>query len=225
MESTLAQKAVSLALKGKWDEALNLNLQIISISENDIDALNRLARCYSELGKVDKAVSTSKKVLKLDSANPIALKCIQKWKSVTRSKSNFQETITESFLEESGKTKIVPLLNPGENSVFANLNSGDEVKLSAHTHKVSVIDPEGKYVGRLPDDVAARLRNLIKKGVKYQVLVKSVDFRSISVFIKEIANKTNITSFPTEKLDYVTFTPPELVHRDTPESVSEEAIE
>lgn len=223
MENTLAQKAVNFALKGKWEEAKETNLQILSTSPNDPEALNRLARCYSELGDVDHAVSTTQKVLKIDPTNSIAQKCLSKWKGVTHEKGKVKDmSSSESFLEESGKTKIVTLLNPGDSGFFANLDSGDEVNLSAYAHKVSVTDNSGKYIGRLPDDVAARLRTLLKKGVKYQVLIKSVDLHKVSVFIKEIGNKSGLTSFPPEKIDYVTFTPPELVHRDVPEMSSAE---
>lgn len=223
MENTLAQKAVGLALTGKWSEALELNLQILEMTPNDLEALNRLARCYSEIGNVAKAVSTTQKVLKIDPQNTIAQKCLLKWKSVKHGKIRNKESVSsESFLEESGKTRIVPLLNPGESSIFANLDSGEEVKLSAYAHKVSVTDWDGKYIGRLPDDVAARLRGLLKMGVKYQVLIKSIDAHNVSVFIREIDNKSGLTSFPPEKIDYVTFTPPELVHRDSPETPNSE---
>jgi hypothetical protein len=40
------------------------------------------------------------------------------------------------------------------------------------------------------------------------------------VFIREVErgkNVSSILSFPIEKIDYVSFTPPELVHKDTPE--------
>ena len=226
MENSLAQKAVSLALKGNWKEALDINLQIIAGFANDVDALNRLARCYSELGKTNDAVKTSQKVLKIDSENSIAQKCLLKWKSVTPGKSHttIDPRAAESFLEESGKTRIVPLLNPGDSNIFANLDSGDEVKLSAYAHKVSVTDMDGKYIGCLPDDIAARLRGLLKTGAKYQVLIKSINAHNISVFIRELENKAGITSFPPEKIDYVTFTPPELVHRDHPEISSQEEI-
>ncbi len=225
MENKLAQKSIELALNGKWDEASKLNLQIIASSPNDVDALNRLARCYSELGKTDKALETTKKVLEIEPANTIAQKCLVKWKNITRTDGRPKEPYrAESFLEESGKTKIVQLLNPGDRNVFANLDSGDEVDLSAHAHKVSVIDPEGKYVGCLPDDVAARLRGLLKNGVKYQVLIKSIDLKNVSVFIRETDNKTGLTSFPPERIDYVTFTPPELVHRDIPEMANSEEV-
>jgi tetratricopeptide (TPR) repeat protein len=218
METSLAQKAVSSALAGKWEEALKFNLEILSGTPEDVDALNRLARCYSETGDQKKAKATTQKVLKIDPVNSIAQKCLLKWNNTRPGECHKScATSGESFLEESGKTKMITLLNPGDSSIFANLDSGDEVKLAAFAHKVSVTDDDGKYIGCLPDDLAARLRNFMKKGNKYQVLVKSIDSKDVTVLIRELENKTGIASFPPEKIDYVTFTPPELVHRDVPE--------
>ncbi len=223
METSLAQKAVGYALTGAWQEAIKINLEIIAKNPADIDALNRLARCYSETGSSQKAVATTQKVLKLDPVNPIAQRCLLKWKAAKPGGNHkFFSPPAEAFLEESGKTKMVTLVNPGGSSVFANLNSGDEVKLAPSAHKVSVTDDAGKYIGRLPDDLAARIRNLLKQGNKYQVLLKSTGGKDISVLIKELENKTGIASFPPEKIDYVSFTPPELVHRDIPEMANEE---
>jgi len=226
MENSLAQKAVSLALAGEWQEALKTNLEILAILPEDIDSLNRLARCYSETGDTLRAVATTQKVLKIDPVNPIAQRCLSKWKTAKPGDNHKASPSGEAFLEESGRTKMITLLNPGESSLFANLNSGDELKLSAYAHKVSVIDLDGKYIGRLPDDLAARIRNLLKNGNKYQVLVKSIDEKDVTVLIRELENKTGVASFPPEKIDYVTFTPPELVHRDIPEmSNVEEVVE
>lgn len=227
MDTTLAQKAISLALAGNWQEALKINLEILSITHEDTDALNRLARCYSETGEIDKAVATTQKVLKIDPDNTIAQKCIFKWKAFKPSESNSSPAPSgEVFLEESGKTKMITLVNTGDQNVFANLDSGDEVKLAAFAHRVSVVDNAGRYIGRLPDDIAARLKNMIKKGNKYQTLIKSIDLKDVTVLIRELENKTGISSFPPEKLDYVSFTPPDLVHRDVPEmSNTEESME
>lgn len=223
MEASLAQKAVSYALSGDWQEALKINLLILSQTPADVDALNRLARCYSEIGITAKAEATTQKVLKIDPRNSIAQKCLLKWKTVRPDENHKSFTPSgEAFLEESGKTKMVTLVNPGDSSLFANLNSGDEVKLLPYAHKVSVVDDTGKYIGRLPDDLAARLRNFLKKGNKYQVLIKSVDSKDVTVLIKELENKSGITSFTPEKIDYVSFTPPELVHRDVPEMPNED---
>jgi tetratricopeptide (TPR) repeat protein len=226
METSLAQKAVAYALSGNWQEAQNINLQILSENAEDVDALNRLARCYSELGLASKAVATTQKVLKIDPVNSIAQKCLLKWKSA-RPDSYGRKAVApsgEAFLEESGKTKMVLLMNPGDTNVFANLDSGDEVKFAPYAHKVSVVSEDGKYIGRLPDDLAARLRQFLKKGNKYQVLIKSIDSKDVTVLIRELENKTGITSFPPEKMDYVSFTPPELVHRDIPEMSNSEEI-
>ncbi|MCX6704367.1 MAG: tetratricopeptide repeat protein [Candidatus Woesebacteria bacterium] len=222
MDTSASQTAVSLALSGKWSEAIKANLEIISDSPEDTDAINRLARAYWELGKISEAREATKKVLKIDPVNPIALKCVEKWKVAGNNDIRSSGlTITENFLEEPGKTKLVTLLNLGDSKIFANLDPGEEVKLFSHAHKVSINTLDGKYIGCLPDDLAARLRNLIKAGRKYQVLMKSVDPKEITVFIRELEKGPKVLdtpSFPTEKIDYVSFTPPELIHKDAPET-------
>ena len=102
---------------------------------------------------------------------------------------------------------------------MAKLDAADEVALTPHSHRVSVITREGKYVGRLPDDLSARIRNLIKKGNNYQVLIKSVDPEDVKVFIREVKRGKlagNIASFSTEKLDYITYSSPEIVRKKDP---------
>lgn len=195
METTLAQKAISLALSGEWNKAIEVNLQILQETDDDIDALNRLARAYAETGNIAKAKEAAKKVVKIDSLNTIALKCLEKWKSIKKIEANRTPTTPiDSFLEESGKTKIVSLLNTGDIKAFLNLGPGEEVKLASFSHKVSVITQDDKYIGRLPDDIAARLKNLIKNRNEYRVFIKSIEPKEITVFIRG-----NIQSFPKER--------------------------
>jgi len=66
MEATLAQKAIDLALSGKWSEAVQANIEILKENPKDIDALNRAARAYAETGNVELARKTAAKVLKID---------------------------------------------------------------------------------------------------------------------------------------------------------------
>jgi tetratricopeptide (TPR) repeat protein len=219
MDLTLAQKAIGLALSGSWEEAAKVNQEILSDTPNDIDALNRLARCYSELGHIDKAKGMAQKVLLVDPLNSIAQKCLEKWAVATNgNKHKVGSSTPESFLEEPGKTKMASLMHLGDGGVLAGVDSGDEVKLLPHAHRVSVTTFDGKYIGRLHDDLAARLRNLLKIGRKYQVLVKSIDpKKEATVFIREVESGVKDSagpSFPTEKIDYVAFTSPELVHKD-----------
>jgi tetratricopeptide (TPR) repeat protein len=216
MES-LAQTAVSLAMNGDWTKAVKTNLQILKQNREDLGALNRLARAYFELGEISKARTTAQKVLKVDPINPIASKCLEKWKGLKAGdKQNHKGLGSESFLEEPGRTKLVNLIHLGGSDVLAKLAAGDAIGLLSHPHRVSAITSDEKYVGRLPDDLAARLGKLIKMGVKYQVLVKSIEKGSVKVFIREIekpVSAKSMISFPGEKIEYVSFTPPELVHK------------
>lgn len=227
MEQSLAQKAVEAALTGKWKEATRLNTLLLKENPKDIDALNRLARAHSELGSIKKAKSFAEKVLKLDPFNSIATKAIIRWKSLRGGQSSVSRPASaEAFLEEPGKTKSVSLINLGDPKLLAKLDSADEVKLTPHSHRVSVITLEGKHIGRLPDDVSARLRNLIQKGNTYQVLVKSIEPDEVKIFIREIKRGKlagDTPSFPAEKIDYVTYSSPDIIRKKDPGPLDEGA--
>jgi tetratricopeptide (TPR) repeat protein len=230
MEISPAQMAVNLALSGNWKEAIKINLEILKENPEDTEALCRLARAYTELGKISLAKDATKKVLEIDPVNTIALKFQEKLKTAKKTVAQpCSQTSPESFLEETGKTKLVTLLNIGKKEVYENLDPGEEVKLFSYSHKVSVNTMDGQYLGKVPDDVAARLKNLIKMGNKYQILIKSIEPRQITVFIREMERGPkvgNVASFSPEKIEYVSFTPPELIHDDTPNvETTEESAE
>jgi tetratricopeptide (TPR) repeat protein len=228
MDTSAASIAVSFALSGKWNEAIDANLEIVKSNPEDTEALCRLARAYAEIGKISDAREALNKVIKIDPINQIATKFLEKLKLAKNyGGATSSPTCNESFLEEPGKTKLIRLLNPGESENLVNLDPGEELNLTAYAHRVSVTTLDGKYVGRLPDDIAARLRNLIKEGNKYQVLIKCVTPKEITVFIRETEKgpgTNGAPSFPPEKIEYVSFTPPELVHSDTPSVETTEEI-
>ena len=217
-----AQDAISAALKGEWDKAIQINESILLNNPQDVDALNRLARAHFGTGNLKSAKECSAKAIKIDPFNSIAQKSLQKWKSMSSSNGKNRHSLNlkvkdaRTFLEESGKTKITSLLHLGESKTIASLGAGDELELNAHQHRVYVATTTGKYVGKLTDDLSARLRRLVKFGNKYEVLVKSVDPNGVKVFIRETERNPKVAdtpSFPTEKIDYISFTPPELIHQ------------
>jgi tetratricopeptide (TPR) repeat protein len=216
MDSDLAQKAINAALTGNWEKAIEINSLILKNKPDDIDSLNRLARAYAEIGKINKAKETATRVLKQDPFNSIATKSLEKWKKLRSVKGKTAgSTNAGSFLEEPGKTKIVSLIHLGDAKILANIDAGDEVHLNHHGHRAGITTMEGKFVGRLPDDVSARLRKLINIGNRYGVWIKSVDKSDVKVFIREISRTPKIgdtPSFSSEKIDYISFTSPELVH-------------
>jgi len=216
MNNSLAQKAIDNALQGKWDEAVDINEKILQEFPDDIDTLNRLAKAYSESGKLKKAKTIAKKVIKIDPYNKIANRCLEKWNSLSDSDASGQKkVISDVFIEEPGKTRLVKLNNVSSRKALAALDCGDEVKLNLHGHRLSVIGDDGKYIGRIPDNIGSRLKKLISIGKEYRVFVKSQEKDEIQVFIKETNSSEkakDIPSFPNEKIEYVSFTSPDLVH-------------
>jgi hypothetical protein len=224
----LINLAIQASLNRNWKEAVKLNTQILKSNPQDIDALNRLAKAMLQTGFKTKSEQTYKKVLKIDKYNPIAtkgLETIKSFKVERKSGSTPAPDFTAAFLEEPGTTKTVSLIRLGDTKVLSHLQPGDEVQLVAREHCVSIVTQNQDYIGRLPDDLASRLRPFLKAGNTYQSWIKSVDLHSksqdkqnLKIFIKELFRSTkyrNIPSFPsTEKLSYAAFTPPELIHGD-----------
>lgn len=200
MDYDLAQKAISEALGGFWEKAVKTNNEILKKFPDDPETLNRLAKAYFELGNIKKAKTICSKIIKSDPLNIIATRNLDKWKSVKNClKSSLKPLQFISFIEEPGKTKLVSLLNLGDFRAVSKLNAGDEVNLNTHTHSVSVTTTEGRYIGKLPDDLAMRLKKLINCGNTYKTFVKSIDSKAVKVFIKEEKRSKkfkNTSSFP-----------------------------
>jgi len=214
----LAQEAIQAALKCEWEEALEINKRIIKNNPKDLDALNRLAKAFIETGDVVKARKTAQKVLGVDPTNNIAINSLEKWKKLTKkdsSKSNKKHGL-EFFIEEPGKTKIVDLIHLGSEKNIGEVDTGDEVKIALGKHRVSVLSEAGSYLGRLPDDISSRIIKLSKAGNVYRAFAKSICPREVKIFIREVERSQrvkDIPSFSTEKINYISFTPPELVHK------------
>ncbi|QQS39522.1 tetratricopeptide repeat protein [Candidatus Woesebacteria bacterium] len=211
MDIDLDNQAVSAALAGKWKEASKINLTILETNPSDVDALNRLARAYAEMGDLPLARATAQKVLKIDAFNSIANKSLNRWKGLKKT-SGQPSTVSKAniFLEEPGKTKIVQLMHLGSAKVIATIDTGDEVKLNTHGHRVNICSCEGKYIGRLSDDLSGHIRNLIRYGNEYSVCIKSVEKEDVTVFIRETKrckDLQDIPSFSSDKIDYMAFDP------------------
>lgn len=188
MEENLTQKSIDLALECKWKEAIKTNLIILKDDSQDIDALNRLAHAYLASGAITKAKKISLNVLKINPTNNIAIKALEKYKQGKQKiRSSERYTLSPSdFIEEPGKTKLTSLINLGSEKIYSCLDTGTEVLLAPHSHKVSVTTYDGEYVGKLTDDLSSRLRKFIKEGNKYKVLIKSATKKDVKVFIRGV---------------------------------------
>ncbi|MBI3397135.1 tetratricopeptide repeat protein [Candidatus Woesebacteria bacterium] len=191
---------------------------MISQHPGDIDALNRLARAHAELGNIKEAKKTAEKVLSIDQFNKIAQRCFDKWKELKSGPLNGTRPISASiFLEEPGKTKIISLLHPGAENVLAQIETGDELKFITHAHRVNLLAQGGEYVGRLPDDLAAKIKLLLSRGYNYKIITMSADKKEVKIFIRETfrpKDSSDLASFPGEKLEYNSHTTREFTNNN-----------
>ena len=195
--SNSKNQAINTALQGDWTRALEINESILEENPNDVETLNRIGLAYTILGKHDKAKKTYQKVLDIDALNSIALKNIKKFTKDSKNQAidiNFK--VNNTFLEETGKTKIVELINLAQIEILSALRTGQAVDLTVKRLKVFVVHSDNKYIGVLPDDVGKRLIKLINGGNKYEAFVRSASHNSVTVFIRELKRALRFKDSP-----------------------------
>lgn len=220
----LRDKAIQTALLGDWQTAITANRQLLDENPKDIDALNRLALAFTITGKINKAKTTYQEVLEIDPLNPIALRNLKNLKAAKSAKNitpGPSLQLNNNFIEESGKTKVVELINIAQPSVVQHLRTGESVELSIKRLKIFVLKSGNQYIGVLPDDIGKRLIKFMKAGNKYEAYLKSVSPHKVVVFIKELKSATRFKNQPS----FLTLSELLVVRSEKPKSKIEEVEE
>lgn len=197
----LQQEAIKAAVNKSWNDAIDLNEKILETYPDDISTLNRLGIAYSMIKKNKKAQENFDKVIKIDPHNQIAKNNLQRLKSNKASGLLNPFIQTVSFIEEPGKSKVIPLVNQAEPKIFSSLNIGEPVELKSCKHKVKIVDQKDIFIGYLPDNISHRLLHLLKAGYKYKAVMKSVNAKSPQVFIQETHITKRLKGVPSFPLD------------------------
>jgi len=189
--------AIQATLEGDWEKAIKLNKALVESDPKDIEALNRLGLAYTILGKHRSAKKAYEQVLSIDSLNSIAIKNLEKLNNDSNKGYEYNITIQVNniFLEESGKTKIVELVNLAQPEILLTLRTGQSVEIAEKRLKIFVSEGK-KYIGVLPDDIGKRLIKHIKGGNKYETYVKSATHQNVSVFIRELKRSARLKDQP-----------------------------
>ena len=74
LKRDLSRDAISLALKGEWERAAEVNRAILELFEGDVEAMNRLGKALMELGQYEEAKQILDKVVLIAPYNNIAKK-------------------------------------------------------------------------------------------------------------------------------------------------------
>ncbi len=198
----LNQEAIKAAVANNWPLAIEHNQKILESNPEDSATLNRLGVALSMFGQIKEALKTFQKALDLDPRNQIAKNNLARLKinKNTELKSPFMQS-TVSFIEEPGRSKVVPLVSQGEPRVFSELTIGETVNLSPSKYKIKIISDNKQFVGYLPDPIAHRLIDLIDAGYKYKTIMKSVNPRTPFIFIQETYASKKLKGAPSFPLD------------------------
>lgn len=200
IKSPTNDAAISAALAQDWREAIRINIQLIKLDKTNIDTLNRLGFAYMQTGQLTSAKRVYKRALTIDPYNQIALKNSKKLSSVKpniKHKNAKKHNISPLlFLEEPGRTKIAPCVNPAPTQTLSTLTPGQEVFLKEKKHCIEIRNSENTYLGALPDDLSYKLIKLLHAGNTYHVIVKNAQKNSLVVMLRERTRGKRFTSQP-----------------------------
>lgn len=184
----LTSQAITLAMEGKWQEAITANNEIIESFPEDAEAYNRLGRAYVELGLYSQAKQVYRQSTELDPHNTIARKNLEKLAVLsedTQAAGASEKVEPHIFIEEMGKAGVVDLFNPAPPEVQAKVIAGDRVYLKPQGRLLNVETGQGVYLGQVDNKHSQRLIKLIGGGNQYTAAITRTAGGKITVIIKE----------------------------------------
>jgi len=184
------QEAISLAMQGRWDEAIDANRSIIEIFPNDLNAYNRLGKALTEMGQYAAARDAYSQALKIDSKNSIAMRNLQRLTLLKGTRQSSGEgharVIPQIFIEETGKTGVAILEQLAPWEVLAKLAPGDSVELVVKGKGLLANNQQGEYIGQIEPKIGMRLAKLIEGGNRYSGTIASAADGEVKVIISEV---------------------------------------
>lgn len=185
--------AIDLATQGEWEEAAQVNREILDLAPTNVEAMNRLGKALTELGRKEQARDVFLSALVLHPSNPIALK------NVARLRAEAEGEQAEAgrppfvrgqgvrasgrLIAESTKSAEVALLPAGAQASAA---PGAPVTLGFRGPMVVVSDEYGSCLGILPPSLSRRLSALMNGGNRYDgVVVSPGDGGAVRVLLRE----------------------------------------
>ena len=175
-------------MKNRWDEAAQVNREILDLFPNEVDAYNRLGKALTELGRYAEAKDAYAQAVKLDPLNGIASKNLQRLGKLAAEGSAApapSPVDPRLFIEESGKTTLTQLSDLRRTEAAAKLSAGDQMQLARKGNQVVVCDQAGNEIGRIEPKLEQDLIRLLDLGNQYSVFVTAASEQSVHVIIRE----------------------------------------
>lgn len=203
----MAEDARRAALDGNWEDAVALNVQIITQSDRDTIAYNRLGRAYIALGQLNEAKDSYTKALHTDPANLIARRNLQRLELMRGSGGKFTAEVTRPaavprtsvFLEEVGRTWVDELVNPGEMLTLADISPGEQLEISNEDDRLIVRRMNGDLLGEIEPKTGRRVLDLMRQGNRYEIYALGLAGQTLRIILRETHRDPSLSttvSFP-----------------------------
>ena len=223
--SQYVDDAIRLAMESRWEEAVELNRQILELFGPDDQSHNRLGKALTELGKLEDARKEYDAALKLNPFNQVAKKNRSKLEVLIQHKGDIRiggaRVDLNLFVEEMGKT-IITALEGSDADVCDRVVPGDVAELQVGGgDTVTLVTVRGVRLGNLEPKQARRLIKFIQGGNRYQAGVTACEGGGeVKVIVRETYQDPKFVgkpSFPQRQKRDVSFRPyarESLVQRD-----------
>lgn len=192
LKRRLQEYSIELASQNRWQEAVDVNLQILSIIE-DASTYNRLGKSYMEQGLYSQAQDAYQQTLRLNPTNVIARKNLTRLEALLARNLDDSVTVREKrqlldprlFITEAGKTAITTLIGVPRSHATEAISPGELVDLACDDKNLVVQDADGNLLGYIEPKLAQRLIELIQGGNRYIAAIVQFDTRQTRLIIRE----------------------------------------
>lgn len=197
----IIREAIDLANQGRWLEAIKVNQSILEMFPNDIDALNRLGKGFSEVGQYSQAKMAFGKSLILSPSNNIAKKNLERLNHLEDGpppKGSAKPT-PHIFIQEGGKSCVTILRNIVPKETIALVSPGETLSFLVDGASVYLLTSQNIVLGQLEPKLASLMIKLLDTGNKYLIAVATLANGQLSVIIRETYRHPNMrysVSFP-----------------------------
>jgi molybdopterin converting factor small subunit len=197
-----SKDAIDLAMQARWQEAVDVNKEIIESFPEDVDTFNRLGRAYMELGDYSQAREAYGRSVKLDPYNAIANRNLRRLADLKESVKTAVETERvepQQFIEEIGKAGVVVLADLAPKEERALTVAGDKAVLKIDSSSLVVENGRGEYLGKVEPKHAQRLIRLLLGGNRYSAVVVKSTADGMTIMVRETyqhPSQTGKLSFP-----------------------------
>ena len=201
----LVEESLNAALGGEWQEALDLNQQILERFGVDEETNNRTGKALTELGRLDEALGQFKSTLELNPLNRIAIKQTSRIQELMQQKVELPKAQAavdvNLFVEEVGKTALAHVtLEPGFDAAL--LAPGDQVQLAVAKDRLAVKEAGGTLAGYVEAKLGRRVLKFMAGGNQYNAAVATADDNGVRIIIRETRQApefAGVPSFPVRK--------------------------